>query len=85
MFSCNFRENQTIKSPHVNWFYLLFCVYQEVNRILLGMNRGKALETISLPESAKALSSGHNFDLQVRSYFNCCAMTCDYHSHPSSS
>ncbi|CAB4320221.1 unnamed protein product [Prunus armeniaca] len=40
-------------------------IFQEVNRILLGLNRGKALETISLPESAKALSSGHNFDLQA--------------------
>ncbi|KAM1030499.1 hypothetical protein ACFX2C_034402 [Malus domestica] len=30
-----------------------------------GLNRDKALETISLPESAKALSSGHDFDLQI--------------------
>ncbi|CAN6686206.1 unnamed protein product [Malus baccata var. baccata] len=40
-------------------------LFQEVNHILLGLNRDKALETISLPESAKALSSGHDFDLQV--------------------
>ncbi|TQE05735.1 hypothetical protein C1H46_008641 [Malus baccata] len=40
-------------------------LFQEVSRILLGLNRGKALETISLPESAKVLSSGHDFDLQA--------------------
>lgn len=39
--------------------------FQEVNRILLGLNCGKALETISVPESAKGLSSQHDFDLQV--------------------
>ncbi|RXH85380.1 hypothetical protein DVH24_002478 [Malus domestica] len=40
-------------------------LFQEVSRILLGLNRGKGLETISLPESAKVLSSGHDFDLQA--------------------
>ncbi|KAB2634718.1 beta-ureidopropionase [Pyrus ussuriensis x Pyrus communis] len=35
------------------------------SRILYGLNRGKALETISLLKSAKSLSSGHDFDLQA--------------------
>ncbi|KAL6218348.1 hypothetical protein ACLB2K_011562 [Fragaria x ananassa] len=35
-------------------------LFQEVNRILLGLNCGKPLETISVPESAK-----HDFDLQA--------------------
>ncbi|TYI95998.1 hypothetical protein E1A91_D01G038100v1 [Gossypium mustelinum] len=39
-------------------------LYQEVSRLLLGLNCGKALETIVPPESAKALSSKHDFDLQ---------------------
>lgn len=43
-------------------------VFQEVNRILLGLNCAKALETNSVPESAKALSSEHDFDLQVGIY-----------------
>ncbi|KAL6211415.1 hypothetical protein ACLB2K_016641 [Fragaria x ananassa] len=40
-------------------------LFQEVNRILLGLNCGKPLETISVPESAKGLSSQHDFDLQA--------------------
>ncbi|PPD74739.1 hypothetical protein GOBAR_DD28321 [Gossypium barbadense] len=40
-------------------------LYQEVSRLLLGLNCGKALETIVPPESAKALSSKHDFDLQA--------------------
>jgi len=33
--------------------------------LLLGRNCGRSLEQIVLPESAKALSSKHDFDLQV--------------------
>jgi len=40
-------------------------VLQEVNRLLTGLNCGKVLETIALPESATALSVEHGFDLQV--------------------
>ncbi|TYH46891.1 hypothetical protein ES332_D11G371200v1 [Gossypium tomentosum] len=37
----------------------------EVSRLLLGLNCGTTLETIVPPESAKALSSKHEFDLQA--------------------
>ncbi|RVW98914.1 Beta-ureidopropionase [Vitis vinifera] len=37
----------------------------EVSRLLLGLNCGKPLENIALPESAKALSLEHGFDLQA--------------------
>lgn len=40
-------------------------LYQEVSRLLLGLNCGKPLENIALPESAKALSLEHGFDLQA--------------------
>ncbi|XVE49471.1 hypothetical protein DITRI_Ditri01bG0084900 [Diplodiscus trichospermus] len=43
-------------------------ICQEVSRLLLGLNCGRALETIVLPESAKALSSKHDFDLQAFSF-----------------
>ncbi|GAV69539.1 CN_hydrolase domain-containing protein [Cephalotus follicularis] len=43
-------------------------IFQEVSRVLLGFNRGKALERIVLPESANALSSEHDFDLQAFSF-----------------
>lgn len=39
--------------------------FQEVNRLLTGLNCGKVLETIALPESATALSMEHGFDLQA--------------------
>ncbi|KAK6916185.1 hypothetical protein RJ641_019046 [Dillenia turbinata] len=35
------------------------------NRLLTRLNCGRALETISLPDSAQALSSKHDFDLQA--------------------
>ncbi|PNX81466.1 beta-ureidopropionase-like protein [Trifolium pratense] len=38
---------------------------QEVNRLLTGLNCGKGLETITLPESATTLSIEHDFDLQA--------------------
>nr|KJB10121.1 hypothetical protein B456_001G185000 [Gossypium raimondii] len=40
-------------------------LYQKVSRLLLGLNCGTTLETIVPPESAKALSSKHEFDLQM--------------------
>lgn len=40
-------------------------IMQEVSRLLLGSNCGRSLEQIVLPDSAKALSSKHDFDLQV--------------------
>ncbi|KAJ9159202.1 hypothetical protein P3X46_024724 [Hevea brasiliensis] len=40
-------------------------VFKEVSRLLLGLNCGRALELVALPESAKALSSEHDFDLQL--------------------
>lgn len=39
-------------------------IYQEVSRLLHGLNCGKPLESIALPANAKALSSEHDFDLQ---------------------
>ncbi|KAF2320549.1 hypothetical protein GH714_028199 [Hevea brasiliensis] len=39
-------------------------LFKEVSRLLLGLNCGRALELVVLPESAKALSSEHDFDLQ---------------------
>uniref|UniRef100_A0A7N0ZXT1 Beta-ureidopropionase n=1 Tax=Kalanchoe fedtschenkoi TaxID=63787 RepID=A0A7N0ZXT1_KALFE len=43
-------------------------VFQEVSRLLLGLNCGKALEELALPESATSLSSKHGFDLQGFSF-----------------
>jgi hypothetical protein len=43
----------------------LITLLQEVNRLLTGLNCGKVLETIALPESATALSVKHGFDIQV--------------------
>ncbi|CAK9141665.1 unnamed protein product [Ilex paraguariensis] len=43
-------------------------LFQEVSRMLLGMNCGRPLETVSLPDPAKALSSTHDFDLQAFSF-----------------
>ncbi|KAK7287423.1 hypothetical protein RIF29_00699 [Crotalaria pallida] len=40
--------------------------HQEVSRLLTGLNCGKALETIDLPESVSAASVEHGFDLHVR-------------------
>ncbi|XP_024017586.1 beta-ureidopropionase-like [Morus notabilis] len=40
-------------------------LFQEVSRLLLGLNCGRPLETVVVTESAKALSSKHNFDLQA--------------------
>ncbi|CAL5377666.1 unnamed protein product [Camellia sinensis] len=40
-------------------------VFQEVKRLLWGLNCGRAVEPISLPDPAKALSSKHDFDLQA--------------------
>ncbi|CAN4092501.1 unnamed protein product [Withania somnifera] len=40
-------------------------LFQEVSRILLGLNCGKEAEPITLPQPVKALSSKHDFDLQA--------------------
>ncbi|XP_057976188.1 beta-ureidopropionase [Malania oleifera] len=40
-------------------------VFEEVSRLLLGLNCGRTVESIALPASAKALSSKHDFDLQA--------------------
>lgn len=38
---------------------------QEVSRLLLGMNCGKAITTLALPDAATALASEYSFDIQV--------------------
>ncbi|XP_031284332.1 beta-ureidopropionase-like [Pistacia vera] len=43
-------------------------IFQEVGRLLLGLNCGKALKLIDLSKSAKAISSEHDFDLQAFSF-----------------
>ncbi|EEF29621.1 Beta-ureidopropionase, putative [Ricinus communis] len=40
-------------------------LFKEVSRLLQGVNCGRAVESIALPESAKSLSSEHEFDLQA--------------------
>ncbi|KAF5444221.1 hypothetical protein F2P56_036710 [Juglans regia] len=40
-------------------------LFQEVSRLLLGLNCARAIDKIDLPDSAKALSSEHDFDLQA--------------------
>ncbi|CAN1332196.1 PYD3, partial [Linum perenne] len=40
-------------------------LFQEVSRLILGLNCGKALQTVAITEPAKALSHQHDFDLQV--------------------
>ncbi|CAJ2678178.1 unnamed protein product [Trifolium pratense] len=42
--------------------------FQEVNRLLTGLNCGKELEAIALPESTTSLSATHGFDLQAYSF-----------------
>ncbi|XP_068654988.1 beta-ureidopropionase [Aristolochia californica] len=39
--------------------------FQEVSRLLLGLNCAKSLSSIPLPQPATALSSQHDFDLQA--------------------
>ncbi|XP_009768970.1 beta-ureidopropionase isoform X1 [Nicotiana tabacum] len=43
-------------------------LFQEVSRILLGLNCGKKVEPIALPQPVKSLSSEHDFDLQAFSF-----------------
>ncbi|XP_021283470.1 beta-ureidopropionase [Herrania umbratica] len=43
-------------------------IFQEVSRLLLGLNCGRPLETIVPPKSAIALSSKHDFDIQAFSF-----------------
>ncbi|KAK4401813.1 Beta-ureidopropionase [Sesamum angolense] len=40
----------------------------EVSRLLIGLNCGRALDTIAIPEPVKSLSSKHDFDLQAFSF-----------------
>ncbi|EPS64856.1 hypothetical protein M569_09922, partial [Genlisea aurea] len=40
-------------------------IFEEVSRLLLGLNCGKRLGTISIPQPAKALALEHDFDLQA--------------------
>ncbi|CAH9081932.1 unnamed protein product [Cuscuta europaea] len=39
-------------------------LFQQVNRLLLGMNCGRTVEAIELPEPSQSLSTKHDFDLQ---------------------
>ncbi|CAM8937678.1 unnamed protein product [Rhodiola kirilowii] len=43
-------------------------VFQEVSRLFLGLNGGKALQELDLPEPVRGLSSKHDFDLQAFSF-----------------
>ncbi|XP_051137753.1 beta-ureidopropionase [Andrographis paniculata] len=40
-------------------------IFQEISRVLIGLNCGRALQTAAIPEPATALSSEHDFDLQA--------------------
>uniref|UniRef100_A0A1D1ZBW9 Beta-ureidopropionase n=1 Tax=Anthurium amnicola TaxID=1678845 RepID=A0A1D1ZBW9_9ARAE len=40
-------------------------IYQEVSRLLIGLNCGRPLGRISLPEPVGILSSSHDFDIQA--------------------
>ncbi|CAD5171608.1 unnamed protein product [Musa acuminata subsp. malaccensis] len=40
-------------------------IFQEVSRLLLGLNCGRHLERVSLPQAATSLSAEHDFDLQA--------------------
>ncbi|XP_020583962.1 beta-ureidopropionase [Phalaenopsis equestris] len=40
-------------------------IFQEVSRMLVGLNCGKPLDRILLPEAASSLSTKHDFDLQA--------------------
>ncbi|CAI0448657.1 unnamed protein product [Linum tenue] len=44
-------------------------LFEEVNRLILGLNCGKALQSVAIPEPAKALSDEHDFDLQVKLFY----------------
>jgi hypothetical protein len=58
---------------HVGIFFEnLTTILQEVSRLLIGLNCGRAIDAIVLPESTKALSSEHDFDLQVGICPACC-------------
>lgn len=42
-----------------------FVVVQEVSRLLLGLNCGKPLQQLDLPDVSSALALEHDFDIQV--------------------
>jgi hypothetical protein len=62
--------------PHIDIFGVFsdggITILQKVSHLLLGLNRGRAMDNIALPESAKAFSSEHDFDLKVGIYPACC-------------
>ncbi|KAJ4963561.1 hypothetical protein NE237_023500 [Protea cynaroides] len=67
-------EKKSLKDGSICGFDSLHCllsaslqpsVFQEVSRVLLGLNCGRALEALTLPGPAVALSSEHDFDLQA--------------------
>ncbi|WCJ18896.1 beta-ureidopropionase [Euphorbia peplus] len=80
----NARDNHTIEEDsstaidgsncgYDSLHHLLSCnlkphLFKEVSRLLLGLNCGKPLQPLPLPDSAKALSSDHDFDLQAFSF-----------------
>ncbi|KAL4588565.1 hypothetical protein LXL04_001457 [Taraxacum kok-saghyz] len=43
-------------------------VFKEVSRLLIGLNCGKPLEPLTIVETAKGLSSQHDFDIQAFSF-----------------
>lgn len=42
-----------------------FVVVQEVSRLLLGLNCGKPLQQLDLPDVSSAMALEHDFDIQV--------------------
>ncbi|XP_057787966.1 beta-ureidopropionase [Salvia miltiorrhiza] len=43
-------------------------LFQEASRLLIGLNCGRTLDSVALPEPAKSLSVEHDFDLQAFSF-----------------
>lgn len=46
-------------------YYSYFVVVQEVSRLLLGLNCGKPLQQLDLPDVSSAFALEHDFDIQV--------------------
>jgi hypothetical protein len=69
------RTDDALHSPHVHILGFsenFITILQEVSRLLLGLNSGRTLDKIVLPEPTKALSSEHDFDVQVGICTTCC-------------
>ncbi|RDX66700.1 Beta-ureidopropionase [Mucuna pruriens] len=60
---CGYDSLHRLLKDNLNSYH-----FQEVSRLLTGLNCGKALQSIALPESATALSVEHGFDLQAFSF-----------------